>query len=370
MYTAFCDKKGLNVFTMVSRVQSMNILIDTTPLTNGSAIRGIGRYTAELLRALKDNASPHQIFTTDTVENQAVDIVHYPFFDLFFPTLPIGKRAKTIVTIHDVIPLLFPLHYPKGVKGSLNFWRQKFALRSVSHIITDSESSKRDIVDHLHIRSDKISVVYLAASPDIKKPSQGVLDSVRKKYGLPRNFALYVGDINYNKNLPFLLNVISKIPKLTLVLVGRAMNNQSIPEGKAIHRTIARLGLEKRVRIIDSLEGDSVEELASIYSLASFYIQPSLYEGFGLPVLEAMQCKTPIVCARAGSLPEVAGDAAVYFHPMEVDDCRQAIEKVLRYSDKQLQTMIKKGIEQAATFSWEKTARETIKVYEKVSGSV
>ncbi|MBP9699666.1 glycosyltransferase family 4 protein [Candidatus Woesebacteria bacterium] len=348
----------------------MNILIDTTPLSNGSAIRGIGRYTAELLRALINNPASHRIYTPDTVENQGVDIVHYPFFDLFFPTLPIGKRARTIVTIHDVIPLLFPKHYPRGIKGTLNFWKQKFALRSVSHIITDSESSKRDIVDHLHVRSDKISVVYLAASPDIKKPSQGILDSVRKKYSLPRNFALFVGDINYNKNLPFLLNVISKIPKLTLVLVGRAMNNQAIPEGKAIHHTIAKLGLEKRVLIIDTLGGDSVEELSSIYSLASFYIQPSLYEGFGLPILEAMQCKTPIVCSRAGSLPEVAGEAAVYFHPMEVDDCRQAIEKVLRYSDKQLQSMVKKGVEQAARFSWEKTAKETIKVYEKVGSSV
>lgn len=348
----------------------MNILVDTSPLTNGSAIRGIGRYTAELLRALRENSSSHQIFTPETIEQNTVDIVHYPFFDLFFPTLPIPKPARTVVTIHDVIPLLFPLHYPKGIKGTVNFWRQKFALRSVSHIITDSESSKRDIVDHLHVKSDKISVVYLAASPDIRKPQQGILDTVRKKYNLPKHFALYVGDINYNKNLPFLLNVVSKIPKLNVVLVGRSMNNQSIPEGRAIHQSISRLGLEKRVLIIDSLQGNSVEELSGIYSLASFYIQPSLYEGFGLPVLEAMQCKTPIVCSRAGSLPEVAGEAAVYFHPMEVDDCRQAIEKVLRYSDKQLQAMVKKGVEQAARFSWEKTARETIKAYEKVGSSV
>lgn len=348
----------------------MNILIDTTPLLNGSSHRGIGRYTSELLRALLQNPSSHQIYTRETIQDHRVDIVHYPFFDLFFSSLPIGKRAKTVVTIHDVIPLLFPLHYPKGIKGTLRFWKQKFALRSVSHIITDSESSKRDIVDHLHVKSDKISVVYLAASPEIRKPTQSVLDTVRKKYSLPKHFALYVGDINYNKNLPFLLNVVSKIPKLNLVLVGRSMNNQSIPEGRAIQQSISRLGLEKRVLIIDSLQGDSVEELSGVYSLASFYIQPSLYEGFGLPVLEAMQCKTPIVCSRAGSLPEVAGEAAVYFHPMEVDDCRQAIEKVMRYSDKQLQAMVKKGVEQAAKFSWERTAKETIKAYEKVGSSV
>ncbi len=346
----------------------MNILIDTSPLQNESSIRGIGRYTKELLSSLRTIKSPHTFYTNEDVADTSIDLIHYPFFDFFFPTLPFFKKAKTVVTIHDVIPLLFPKHYPRGIRGTINLFRQKLALRGVAHVITDSESSKRDIIDHLHIKPENISVVYLAANEAIKKPVQSVQDEVRKRYSLPKNFALYVGDINYNKNLPFLIRSVKKIPKLSLVLVGKAMNNTAIPEGRAIHKTISLLGMEKRVKLIDSVSGDASSDLSSMYSLATVYVQPSLYEGFGLPVLEAMQCRTPVVCARAGSLPEVAGDAASYFHPMDEEDCANAIQKVLRFSQKQRSTAVRKGVDQAAKFSWKKVATQTLSVYESIGG--
>ncbi len=343
----------------------MNIRIDTSPLANSNAVRGVGRYTRELVQSLQALGSSHSFFTSENSPD-TVDIVHYPFFDFFFATLPFFKKAKTIVTIHDVIPLLFPKHYPMGIRGRLRFLRQRLALRSVSHVITDSEVSKRDIVDHLKISSEKVSVVPLAAGQDIKRPLQPVLDAVRKKYNLPKNFVLYVGDINYNKNLPFLIHVMKKIPTHTLVFVGSSFNNTQIPEGRAIHSTIESLGMQKRVRCIDNVVGENATDLPAIYALASVYVQPSLYEGFGLPVLEAMQCKTPVVCSKAGSLPEVGGSAALYFHPMEEQDCKDAIMKVLRASGTVRARMVRKGVEQAEQFTWKKTAQNTLSVYESV----
>ncbi len=341
----------------------MNILIDTSPLHNGHAGRGIGRYTFELLKALRAVPSSHQFFTSDDAPSH-VDLIHYPFFDLFFPTLPQQKKAPTIVTIHDVIPLVFPVHYKAGVKGTISLYRQKLALRSVAEVITDSECSKRDIVLKLGVRSDHVHAIPLAIGDDFIRPPQAFLYDVKKKYGLPKHFLLYVGDINYNKNLPFLLSVVAKIPTLHLVMVGRAMNNTVIPEGKAIHDTISQFDLSSRVTLLDSVDGE--HELEAILSLADAYIQPSLYEGFGLPVLEAMRMRTPVICSRGGSLPEVAGDAAVYFHPHDQSECERVIREVLRMSEEERSRMVRKGVAQVEKFSWATTAKQTISVYEKV----
>lgn len=343
----------------------MNVFIDTSVLQDQNAGRGIGRYTYELLQALKQLPQTNTYFTSRDAITAPVDVVHYPFFDLFFHTLPFIKRAPTVVTIHDVTPLVFSKHYPPGIRGRVKFLLQKLSLYSVSHVITDSNISKRDIVEKLHVHPDKISVIPLAASPNIERQPQSVIDSVRKKYELPKMYMLYVGDINYNKNLPFLIQAIRSVPKLTLVLVGKNMQNTSIPEGKAILKAIEKSGNSKRIKILTDISSQT-NELSALYSGASLYIQPSLYEGFGLPVLEAMQCKTPVVCSLGGSLPEVAGDAAVYFHPHDEDECVQAILKVLRLSEKQRQHMVQSGIEQASRFSWGRTARETLAVYEKV----
>lgn len=341
----------------------MNILIDTSSLQNQSANRGIGRYTRELLQALRALPKSHSFYTSDS-RPDSIALIHYPFFDFFFHTLPIFKKSKTVVTIHDTIPLLFPKQYPSGIRGAIRFQFQKLALLGVSHIITDSQVSKRDIIDHLHISAEKISVIPLAVSSDFTRPPQAEIEFVRKKYELPKNFLLYVGDINYNKNLPFLISVLRRFPKLSLVLVGKSVTNTSIPEGRAIRSAIESNELGKRVRLLDTV-GTS-QELAGLYSLATAYIQPSLYEGFGLPVLEAFACKTPVLCARAGSLPEVVGDAGLYFHPLDADECATVIERVLKFSDRQRQALIKKGTDQLQKFSWEKVALETLAVYDSV----
>lgn len=343
----------------------MNILIDTSPLINANSIRGVGRYTRELVRALKELPTQHQFFTTED-RQQKIDIVHYPYFDLFFHTLPIVRRARTVVTIHDVIPLIFTKNYKPGIKGRISFQLQKVALNSVSHIITDSSASKRDIHEKLRIPLEKITPVPLAASADMQKPTQAVLDQVKKRYQLPKTYLLYVGDINYNKNIPFLLRVVKRIPRLHLVLAGKQMNNTTIPEGAEIHRAIETLGIADRVLCIDSLDGERSGDLVALYSLATAYIQPSLYEGFGLPVIEAMQCRTPILSSLGGSLPEVVNTAGIFFHPRDEDECEQAIRKMLRLNATQRSKLIRLGVERAQEFSWEKTAQQTLSVYESV----
>ncbi|HSW90196.1 MAG TPA: glycosyltransferase family 1 protein [Patescibacteria group bacterium] len=340
----------------------MKIVIDTTPLTNANAMRGVGRYTGELVEALQRVKGENDIFSSGQLAvGQKVDLVHYPFFDLFFPTLPLRRSARTVVTVHDVIPLLFPAHYPVGVRGRLAFWRQKLALSTVSKIITDSVVSRRDIHTHLGVPLEKIVAVPLAASPDFFKPAREFCIDVKRKYELPKIFILYVGDINYNKNLPFLLRVTAKIPKLHLVMVGKQMKNTSIPEGRTIQNAIATLAISDRVKLLTDVENG---DLPAIYALSTATIIPSLYEGFGLPALEAMQCKTVVISSCGGSLPEVVGDGGLMFNPHDDDECEQKIREVLKFSPEMRNALIRKGTAQAAKFSWEATAKQTLVVYQ------
>lgn len=344
----------------------MQVLINTSVLTNQNAGRGIGRYTKELFAALQNLHTDHAFLSSTESSVARIDLIHYPFFDLFFHTLPLFQKVPTVVTIHDVTPLVLAKHYPPGIKGAFRFFLQRIALRSVSAVITDSEISKRDIVEHLHYPAEKIAVVPLAASKALKRPQQAVIDVVRKKYGLPKNYVLYVGDINYNKNVPFLISSMKHFPKLHLALVGKNMKLTSIPEGRVIAETIAMTHMEDRVSLLTDVPADSLDELAALYAGATAYVQPSLYEGFGLPVLEAMQCRTPVISSRGGSLPEVAGEAALYFHPHDEDDFVAAMTTLLKMSDSAISSMTKAGEQQAAKFSWERTARATLAVYEQV----
>lgn len=343
----------------------MRILLDTSPLENGNQHRGVGRYTAELLAAMRNLHSSHQIYSTRDLVKDPIELVHYPFFDLFFPTLPLIRATPTVVTIHDVIPLVFPKHYPAGLRGTLSGIRQRLALATVKAVLTDSEVSRRDIHEHLRVPLEKIVVVALAASSSIKRQNNTQIELTRRRFRIPKNYVLYVGDINYNKNIPFLVAAMRHLPSVALVLAGKNVRNTMIPEGKAIEDMIVSHGLEKKVFRIDDLGEDSIT-LSSLYSGALAYIQPSFYEGFGLPILEAMQCKTPVICSRGGSLPEVAGDAAMYFHPHAEQECVDSVERVLKMTDRARLQMIERGVARAQLYTWERTARETIAVYESL----
>src|SRR3989344_5524277 len=220
----------------------MRIAIDTSPLKTGHESRGIGVYTRNLVEEFKSEKWDFDFVFFDGKNYPAdVDLVHYPYFDLYFRTLLLRRDKIRIVTIHDVIPLVFPQHYPAGIKGRINFFFKKIA-------------------------------------------DQKFLNEVSSKYKLPKKFVLYVGDVNWHKNIENMLKAV-KISNIDLVMVGKALVDDKIPQTRAINSLIGKLELNKQIIKTGFIEED---DLAAIYNLAKLTLLPSYYEGFGLPVLESM----------------------------------------------------------------------------------
>lgn len=345
------------------------ILFETSVLSGGHSARGIGAYARFLLQYLEDIPSL-KIYKSSTLSKEEKikpDIIHYPFFDLFFNTLPVSMRQNMVVTVHDVIPLKFPEYYKPGIKGMLRLKKQKLALKSAAAVITDSRASKADIISYLGIPEKKIHVVYLAANPNLKAQDAELIRKVKYNNKLPNRYILYVGDINYNKNIPQLIKMMKYIEdeSVKLVCLGRNFVPQDIPEWKWIETQLALSDVAERVVFLNSVLTESIDELAAIYSGAEVYIQPSLYEGFGLPVLEAMQCRTPVVCSKNSSLVEVGGDYVVFSEPVAEDFARK-ITEVLSWSKTKRELFVREAYKWSQNFSWAKAATETAKVYESV----
>lgn len=338
--------------------------MDTSPLQTGHQVRGIGSYTKKLLEELKKEKWGIELATFNSpAAPPPADITHYPYFDLFFHTLPIKKAQKRVVTIHDVIPLVFPKHFPVGIRGTFNLLLQKQALKKTDFIICDSKTSKDDVAEKLSYPKEKIKVIYLAPSEIFKEEkNKEKLNRVAAKYSLPKEFVLYVGDVNWNKNLKSLLEAV-KISKVDLVLVGKSLKDLNIPQSKAIEEIITGCDLTKTVHRLGFVEE---EDLAAIYNLASLTVLPSHYEGFGLPVLESMACGTPVVCSNVASLSEISGDAAIFCDPNNPEDVSKQISYILKMSPKEQQNLSQKSIKHASAFSWHKVAKETIEVYKSL----
>ena len=321
--------------------------------------RGIGFYAHNLKKAL---AKVPDLELTD----QHPDLIHYPYFDLFYPTLKI-THTPTIVTLHDLTPLVLSSLYPKGLKGSINLWRQSLALKKATAIITDSQNSKIDIINYLHIPSQKIHVIPLAVDPIYStKLAPKQLSQIKQKYSLPDKFVLYVGGVNPNKNLPRLIQACLDL-NLKLILVGSEFTQ---PLSLPVHPELKDLQIiQKSIQQHDSIHAPgfvSNEDLVGIYQLASVYCQPSLYEGFGLPLLEAMTAGCPIISSHSSSLPEIYPANTITFDPENQLSLNKALEAVLKLSPKQKLTLVKLGQARAKDFSWAKTAELTTKVYRSI----
>lgn len=346
----------------------MKVAIDISPLQTGHKVRGVGFYVKYLKEAL-EKYFPYITFTfftqTKNVPN-AADIIHFPYFEPFFLTLPFFKKKNIVVTVHDVTPLLFPKDFPVGVKGKVKWMVQKYLLRKVDAIITDSNTSKKDIGRILGYPTDNIFVASLAAADHFKTISdKKELQRVKSFYHLPDAFLLYVGDITPNKNIPRLVKAALRT-KLPLVMVGKALANEHVDIKNPWNKDLKELmQLVQNTDQIIRLGFVSDADLVALYNLASAFVMPSLYEGFGLPILEAMSCGCPVITSKEGSLPEVAGNAAYFVDAYSVDSITHAIQKVV--GDKQLAKKMKiSGIEQAKKFTWEKTAEATVAVYKKI----
>lgn len=351
----------------------MIIAVDESPLKMGQhKVRGSGFYLLELKRALLAGFSDNKFifFTRGQALPKDVNVLHIPYFEPFFLSLPFFNPFNSVVTIHDLTPLVYPDLFPAGIKGKVKFAIQKVLLRRYKAIITDSEASKQDIATILGINKSKIHVVTLAAAAHFRDLQLSVKEknTVLEKYGLPQKFALYVGDATRNKNLPRIIQA-AEIADIPLVMVGKALSADVQDKDNAWNVdliAVKKAALHnKNIILLGYLSDD---DLVKLYNVATFSVLVSLYEGFGLPILEAMQSGCPIIVSKLGSIPEVAGSAGVYVDAFDVHNIAEHMRNF--YDDSRLRRkMIERGFLQIKKFSWGKTAAETMKVYEKVAHS-
>ena len=348
----------------------LKAIIDCEILRNQET--GVEKYTKELIRHLDgkvDLKLLHNSYVSHPLFSKYFTIClkrkKFPFcrsfYALFMPPKILGDilhaptpvtpfwgkpKCKLVITVHDLTPLIFPQYHN---------WRRRiffglFLKHTISisdAIIVDSQSTKKDVATFFSTPENKLNVVHLASNMKAKHAQ------LPSKYGIEGDYLLYVGTVEPRKNLLRLIEAFNQLDqKLKLVIVG-----VSGWDNKAVYKT-------KNPNII--FTGYVPEEdLPVFYCNAKLFVYPSLYEGFGFPILEAMNCGCPVITSNVSSMPEVAGDAALLVDPCNVGEIKSAVQRLL--SDAKLRKrLIDKGIRQASRFSWEKTANETIKVYEKV----
>ena len=361
----------------------MHIAINATILDDKPS--GLGVYTVNLIRELSTLTRNLSVFTakpeyfqamnginvydvTRKVTKQIGSINHLrrmlwtqfalPFNlkcdDIYIsPTqleLVLFPNNQEIAIIHDILPLMFPDEYPR----LQYFFRYvlPIGLRNSTAIVVDSKNTGDDIIKLYGVRPSKIHLVPPGFDSTIYKPQQyESINIIKNKYGIG-DYILYVGNLYPHKNLKRLLEAFSIIQSSIphkLIIVGYK-DNRYYP---AINRDVVQMGIEHRVLFLDYISAD---ELPILYAGASLFVFPSLYEGFGLPPLEAMASGTPVACSNTSSLPEVVGDAALLFDPCSIEEMANAMRKVL--SDSTLRDELRdRGLERSKLFSWNKTAK-------------
>ena len=287
------------------------------------------------------------------------DLAHVPYF-----ASPLEPSIPTVVTIHDVIPLVLPA-YRGNVLVRMYTALVAAAAGRARVILTDSHASRRDIVTRLRVAPERVRVVYLAPAPHYQPiEDDAQLAVVRRRYNLPEAFMLWLSGFDVRKNARAVLCAHTWVhaaleDAYPLVMAGAlpARDTRFFPDPR---RIAAELGLEQAVRFIGHI--DEADKPA-VYSAATLFIYPSRYEGFGLPILEAMACGTPVVTSNVTSLPELAGAAAFQLDP---DDTRgMAGAMIALCTEPELRCALReKGLQQAAGFTWYKTATQTWAAYQ------
>ncbi len=289
-------------------------------------------------------------------KTSSLDLLHVPHFNI-----PVFLKKKLVVTIHDLIYF----HQPDASRSKFGktymTWLLKVIEKKASGVITVSEYTKRDLLNYFPgLSAERVFVTYEAPSPLFKQIEDPlVLQPVKDRYGLSKPFVLFVGTLKPHKNLPVVVNALkilrdSKGIEHELVLVGR-----KDPQ----HQTL--LNLVARNPFVRHLGECADSDLRALYNLADVFVLPSYFEGFGLPVVEAMACGTPVISSDRSSLPEVVGSAGALFNPDKVDALSDLLYNILTNQELR-KNMSKMGLEQVKKFSWRRTAEQTLKVYEKI----
>jgi glycosyltransferase involved in cell wall biosynthesis len=274
---------------------------------------------------------------------------------LFVPAhvLPLAHPLPSVVTVHDLGYRHFPGAHPLRQRLYLE-WSTRFSARAATHVLADSEATRRDLVRIYGLSPDKITVVYPGYDETLHRVDPA---PVRAQYGLPEDYFLHVGTLQPRKNLLRLIEAVVQVPApVCLVLAGRPgwLSAPILAQARA-HAD--------RVRLLDYLPD---EALAGLYSGARALVFPSLFEGFGFPVLEAMACGTPVICSNTSSLPEVAGEAALLIDPLDTPALTSAMVQV--QADSALRAALaERGLAQVRKFSWARAAREALAVLEEAA---
>jgi glycosyltransferase involved in cell wall biosynthesis len=314
-------------------------------------------------RAVIERSGPYsfreQISLPLVLGRQRPHLFHAPHY-----VLPPLTRCRSVVTIHDCIHLMFPQYLPNRLAlayARASIW---MAARTSSRILTVSEASKRDILRFFDVKPEKITVIYNGIDRRFHvKPPDEEMARVRQRYQLEGDFVLYVGNVKPHKNLGRLLDAFQLVRQggldhLKLVVIG-----DEISKYTELRRTVHRLNLHKHIRFLGFMPD---ETLAVLYRLAAVFVFPSLYEGFGLPPLEAMASGTPVVTSNVSSLPEVVGDAAVLVDPNDAESIADGMRRVL--TDPVLaDSLVERGHARAAEFSWERSVRRIRTIYGEIA---
>lgn len=361
----------------------LKIGLDAREFQQGNIVTGIGRYLLIFLEFAIVNRPDYEfvLFCNQSTKVDLVspnlkkimipeiltfwwDQVQLPFYlrrekiDIFITPYfkaPLFSPCKLIVIINDLIPLLYRAYRnPRSILINIYFKSLAgMAVRNAYRIITISQHSKKDLMRVFSIPEEKISVITLATDRSFRRIYCGLSD-VLSKYRIDGKYIFYFGNFRPHKNVRALIEAYQKIPDNIKKEYRLVIGGKKDRTGRALLKLSKNLGLQERVIFTDFVHK---EDLPYLYNAAEVFVFPSLYEGFGLPPLEAMACGTPVIAFKVASLPEVMGDAGILLDPCEPDELAKAIVSVL--TDNVLkQSLIEKGLSRAKQFSIEKMSRE------------
>ena len=305
-----------------------------------------------------------QVEIVRACHRESIDLLHSPYF-----SAPLFLPAKTVVTVHDVIPLVMP-EYRVRPQNRMYTDFVAFTVCRANAIITVSEYSKQDIVRMLQIPEERIHVIGNAVDASYRPITDTrLIDSIRERYGIGQKYILYFGGFDIRKNVERVLQAYAALPEsikeeYQLVIAGRLhlLGHPLYPDPRP---QVQELGLDERVVMTGQIRE---QDKAPLYSAAALYLFPSLYEGFGIPVLEAMACGAAVVTSDITALPEVVGDAARLVDPYSVEAITEAMAELLE-DDARRNSLRERALERARDFSWQRVAEQTLDVYRKLAAN-
>ena len=377
----------------------MKIGIDIRTLMNARP-SGVSEYTYRLIKEILrlDNYNEYRFFynsfgncpnipkfTKNNVKlvkynypNKVLNYLYFEFFnspkidkeletDVFFMPhlnfIGLSKGAKSLITVHD----LSFLRYPEFFSWRKNFWHRminvKKLIKRFDTIVAVSENTKRDIVELCGIDENKVKVIYAGVGEEYRRMADDQslkMAKVREKYKLPDKFILYLGTVEPRKNVEGIIRAYNEVrsKKLELRNINLVIAGGKGWKSKKIYREREESKFKDDIKFLGYIDP---EDKVYLYNLASVFVYPSFYEGFGFPPLEAMACGLPVVASFASSLPEVVGDAALMVDPYNINDISRALKEILTNENLRNQ-LIARGLKRAGEFSWRKTADEYLKV--------